>query len=76
MSRLPARRPMAILAAPLGIASLVVAGLIAGLTGSGWRDAFCTGALAVPLFVFLFHFLRRSRPSAGSDCRPNQKARP
>jgi len=61
MSRTAARSTSAVLIAPLALALLSIGGLIIGLTGTGWRDALCTGALALPLFLFLFHFVRRGK---------------
>lgn len=61
MSRPPVRSAAAILAIPLALALVTFAGLVAGLTGSGWRDVLCAAALVLPLLVFLFHLLRQGR---------------
>ncbi|MDF8335096.1 hypothetical protein [Novosphingobium cyanobacteriorum] len=72
MNRHAARVPATVLSMPLALALLSIGGLVIGLTGDGWRDALCSGALALPLALFLFHFLRRGTPPS----RSNQKDRP
>lgn len=47
--RRPSQRPTAIFALPLLIAVLSLVGLVAALTGDGWRDAASWAALAVPV---------------------------
>lgn len=62
MSRTPPRRAAAVLAVPVMLAVISITGLVSGLTGAGWRDTLCVGALALPLVLFLFHLLRRGSP--------------
>ncbi|MCW1383682.1 hypothetical protein OLX02_12705 [Novosphingobium sp. KCTC 2891] len=65
MSRLRARSTIMVLAMPLSVTALSLIGLVAGLTGSGWRDALAVVLVALPLLVFLFHLcrVRRARKS-------------
>lgn len=63
MSQPDIRSAWRTLAVPLLIAGLSLLGLVLGLTGSGWRDALCTVATALPLAVFLkFWRHRRTTP--------------
>jgi hypothetical protein len=57
MSR--ARPLSAILAWPLVIFVIGLAGLIVALTGDGWRDAAAWAALAAPLAAVLWAMARR-----------------
>ncbi|MBP7335146.1 hypothetical protein [Niveispirillum sp.] len=41
----------AVFAAPILIAVLSIVGLVAALTGDGWRDALSWAALAVPVLA-------------------------
>lgn len=61
MSRLRAQSTVAVLAMPLAVAALTLVGLVAGLTGSGWRDTVAVLLVALPLPVFLFHLCRAYR---------------
>lgn len=72
MNRVPPRRAVIVLSVPVLLAVITIAGLVIGLTGAGWRDALCVGALALPLLLFLFHVLLRGSPR----CSDNPKARP
>lgn len=72
MNRGPPRRAVMVLGVPVMLAGITMAGLVIGLTGAGWRDALCVGALALPLLLFLFHVLRRESPRSSA----NPKARP
>ncbi|MBD3731554.1 MAG: hypothetical protein IE934_02375 [Sphingopyxis sp.] len=49
----------AIFAVPLQLALLSVFGLVAALTGDGWRDALSWGALASPIAAILWACARR-----------------
>ena len=46
MKRQQPRSPLSVLAKPLALAALSIAGLLLGLTGDGWRDAASWVALA------------------------------
>ena len=69
MSVRPPRSPAQVLALPLLLAVLTLAGLVLGLTGDGLRDLVCVALLALPLVLFLVHWRRRSRraPAAKAD---------
>lgn len=60
MKRQQPRSPLSVLAKPLALAALSIAGLLLGLTGDGWRDVFAVLLLALPLILFLTHWVRRS----------------
>lgn len=50
--RAPSRQNLrAIFAAPIAIAALSTVGLVAALTGDGWRDALSWAGLAVPVVI-------------------------
>lgn len=69
MSRTPPRRAAAVLAVPVMLAVITITGLLIGLTGAGWRDTLCVGALALPLGLFLFHLLRRGSPRRSANAK-------
>ncbi|MBP8234346.1 MAG: hypothetical protein KAY22_18790 [Rhizorhabdus sp.] len=48
-----------IFAVPLLLALLSIVGLVAALTGDGWRDALSWGALASPIAAILWACARR-----------------
>ncbi|MGC6330345.1 hypothetical protein [Rhizorhabdus sp. FW153] len=55
-----AGQPLAtIFALPLLLAMLSIVGLVAALTGDGWRDALSWGALASPIAAILWACARR-----------------
>jgi len=55
-----AGRPLAtIFAMPLLLALLSIVGLVAALTGDGWRDALSWAALAGPVAAILWACARR-----------------
>jgi len=58
-SKPPPRRAAAIFAVPALTGAISLAGLIAALTGDGWRDALSWAALIVPLAAFGWAFARR-----------------
>lgn len=60
MKRQQPRTALSVLAKPLALAVLSLAGLVLGLTGDGWRDVFAVLLLALPLILFLTHWARRS----------------
>lgn len=60
MKRQQPRSPLSVLAKPLALAALSIAGLLLGLTGDGWRDVFAVLLLALPLILFLTHWAHRS----------------
>lgn len=72
MNRVPPRLAFMVVSVPVLLAVITIAGLVIGLTGAGWRDALCVGALALPLLLFLFHVLLRRSPRSSA----NPKARP
>ena len=61
MSRVPRQTTGNILALPLMLAALALAGLVLGLTGDGWRDVLSVALLALPCLLFLNHWRRRTR---------------
>lgn len=60
MKRQQPRSPLSVLAKPLALAALSIAGLLLGLTGDGWRDGLAVLLLALPLILFLTHWARGS----------------
>lgn len=61
MNRLRPQPTRTILALPLLLAALALAGLVLGLTGDGWRDVVSVALLALPCLLFLNHWRRRAR---------------
>lgn len=61
MRRLPRQTTGTILALPMLLAALALAGLVLGLTGDGWRDVLSVALLALPCLLFLIHWRRRTR---------------
>ena len=72
--RIPAQRARAILAAPLVLAVLTLAGLIIGLTGDGWRNLTACLLAGFPLLVLARAWARaaRSRPSQTASGKPRK----
>lgn len=73
--RLPAQRAGAILAVPLALAGLTVAGLALGLTGDGWRNFLACLLAGLPLVVLARAWARairatRSNPSQTVSGKP------
>ncbi|WP_298287484.1 hypothetical protein [Novosphingobium sp.] len=61
MSRPRPQTTRTILALPLLLAALALAGLVLGLTGDGWRDVLSVALLALPCALFVIHWRRRTR---------------
>lgn len=59
--RLPAQRVGAILAAPLALAVLTLAGLVIGLTGDGTRNLAACLLAGLPLLIFARAWARAKR---------------
>ena len=59
--RPPAQRPRAILAAPLLLALVTLAGLVIGLTGDGWRNLAAWLLAGIPLVVLARAWARAER---------------
>jgi len=55
----PAQSTAAIFTLPLAIAALSTVGLIAALTGDGWRDALSWAGLAAPVLAVAWAWTAR-----------------
>ena len=70
--RPPAQRASAILAVPLALAALTLAGLVIGLTGDGWRNLAACLLAGLPLFILVRAWAgaKRSPPSQTATGKP------
>ncbi len=63
--RVPTRPILTVLAWPLALAVLQLAGLVIGLTGKGWRDALSAALVGASIIIFAGRWrLRAGRPHA------------
>ena len=72
--RIPAQRVRAILAVPLALAAITLAGLVIGLTGDGARNLAATTLAGLPLLVFARAWARAKR--SGSSQAASGKPKP